>query len=354
MHVCIVTTFFYPLLNGVSVRVLKDARALKESGHAVSIVSPHRGTEEFDCYQVGRPPVYLNTGVGKIMKTIHAKLPIDVVISHSYIADLFSYRIARRLGCKFIQQIHGPEAEEISKTSHGIKKLIGLFGCYLDSFITRRSDRIIAVEDELAIWLNEKYRFASNKIVTVANYPDLDLFQPGHKINHKFTVGYVGTLQPGRVIPLCEASAHRSDINFVVVGTGAGTSEIEKYPRVMLRSELNYGKVPDVISQFDIGVILSLIPTGMRHKGPPMKLFEYLACGKPVIAINLPELEPLVAKHRIGIITTENNIVSTIVEIKNNYNYYSSNVKKFRELMVARYNWKLEKQKLLDLIADGD
>jgi glycosyltransferase involved in cell wall biosynthesis len=351
MHICIVTPFFYPLLNGVSVRVYKDAAALKQAGHQVSIISPHAGIPEFDCYKCGRPPVFLTPNLFFILKKIHRKKTIDVIISHNFLSDILSYWPARYLKIKFIQQIHGPEIEEIKKTFKGIKKALGMLGCRFDRSITRKSDAIIVVEDELKNWLVKTQGIDPNKIQHLANYPDLDLFRPSSPQQKPFTVGYLGTLQSGRIKPLLALSEKNTKFKFMVVGAGDDYNEISKYPNINLQTVLKYERIPNYLNQFDVGIVFSLTPSGMSHKGPPMKLFEYLACEVPVIAVNLYELKNIIEKHRLGIIVTENQIGSAIYAIQKNYRYYKDNAKKFRMLMQSEYNWQNEKSKLLKIVA---
>ena len=82
-----------------------------------------------------------------------------------------------------------------------------------------------------------------------------------------------------------------------------------------------------------------------------MKLFEYLACEVPVIAVNLNELSNIIEKNKVGIISSENQIETAIFTIQKNYQYYKNNAKKFRELMLSEYNWQKEKEKLLQIIS---
>jgi len=351
MHICIITPFFYPLLNGVSIRVYKDASALKQAGHSVSIISPHAGIPEFASYKCGWPPVYLTPNLYFVLKKIHKKNPIDLIISHNFLADIFSYWPARHLKIKFVQQIHGPEIEEIMKTSTGIKKILGLIGCKFDKYIFQKSDAIIVVEKELKTWLMQWLTINPGKIYHLANYPDLDLFKANSLTKKQFTVGYLGALQSGRIKPLLELSPKNKDFKLIVVGAGDDYGKITKYPDIELFTETKYKNIPDHINQFDVGIIFSLTLSGMRHKGPPMKLFEYLACEVPVIAVNMPELSDVIKTHNVGIITTENQIASAISAIRKNYQYYKNNTKKFRELMLSEYNWQKEKEKLLQIIS---
>jgi glycosyltransferase involved in cell wall biosynthesis len=51
-----------------------------------------------------------------------------------------------------------------------------------------------------------------------------------------------------------------------------------------------YGKLPAVVASFDVGLI-PYEENEYTRSCFPLKLFEYLAAGKPVVASGLPELE---------------------------------------------------------------
>lgn len=351
MHICIVTTFFYPLLNGVSVRVYKDAQALKKAGHKVSIISPHKGITEFDCYQTGRPPVFLSLSTMTKILSLNKANKIDCVISHSYISDIFSWLPAKIIKAKFIRQVHGPEWLEIKKTAKGgVKKIISYVGCLIDNIIIKRADKYIVVEKELGDWLQQEFEIDPKKITWIANYPDLAIFKPEAVDKDKFTVGYLGTLQPGRISPLLNLSQKLNQVKFIVAGSGEGKNEIKKFKNIELTQETDYDKIPQLISKFNIGVIFSLTPQGMSHKGPPMKLFEYLACGVPVLAVNLRELKDIIEKNKVGLIVTEKELEQGVLKIKKDWNEFQANVLRFREKMVQSYDWKNEKEKLLEVV----
>lgn len=352
MHVCIVTPFFYPLLNGASVRMYKHAIALKEAGHRVSVLSPHVGIPEIDCYQVGRPPVYFSPRLWWKMWQLHRQEKISLVISQSYIGDLFSFLPARLLGATFVCDVHGPEKEEIKATSLSpMKKAIGLFGCWLDQFVLKHADRLMGAEAENVTWLHNEFGIPLDKIIHVANFPDLNSFVPEPKQPQTFTIGYLGTLQKGRIGPLLDSMRTITDSNFLIVGDGDGKEEIPKLPHVTLTSERDYRKIPQLINRFDIGIIFSLTPQGMAHKGPPMKLFEYLACGVPVIGVNLPELADIVTKNGVGILTDIEHLNDAIATLKTRYSEFQERVTSYRRKMETEANWRVEQQKLLSLLS---
>ena len=84
----------------------------------------------------------------------------------------------------------------------------------------------------------------------------------------------------------------------------------------------------------------------------PVKMFEYMAAGLPVIASNFPLWESIIKKYNCGICV---NPYSTI-EIKNAINEIIENPEKAKEMgengrkiAFDKYNWKNEGKKLVKL-----
>jgi len=89
------------------------------------------------------------------------------------------------------------------------------------------------------------------------------------------------------------AAVGRPSWQFVLIGeiSGADTSRLERLDNVHLLGELPYSVLPSYLHQFDVACIpFHLNP--LTHATNPVKFFEYLSAGKPVVSVPLPELEP--------------------------------------------------------------
>jgi GT2 family glycosyltransferase/glycosyltransferase involved in cell wall biosynthesis len=88
------------------------------------------------------------------------------------------------------------------------------------------------------------------------------------------------------------AASERKDWNFVIIGgndSGIDLSLLEKLPNVKLLGEKSYSELPKYLYWFDVCIIPFKL-TKLTEATNPVKLYEYLSSGKPVVSTKLPEL----------------------------------------------------------------
>lgn len=106
-------------------------------------------------------------------------------------------------------------------------------------------------------------------------------------------IGYYGAISEWFDIELIEQLAKRnSNWTFVLVGNtfGCDTSSVEKMSNVVLTGEVPYESLPSYLYKFDVCLIPFLI-NNLTLATNPVKVYEYLAAGKPIVSTRLPELE---------------------------------------------------------------
>ncbi|MGH2524255.1 MAG: glycosyltransferase, partial [Anaerolineales bacterium] len=107
-------------------------------------------------------------------------------------------------------------------------------------------------------------------------------------------VGYYGALAEWFDAALVEAAARaHPEWQFVLIGlkSGAALRALERLPNVHLLGEQPYARLPDYLHRFDA----ALIPfkrDALTLATNPVKFYEYMSAGKPVVATDLPELGP--------------------------------------------------------------
>lgn len=110
-------------------------------------------------------------------------------------------------------------------------------------------------------------------------------------------IGYYGAISDWFDVKLVEALAkRRTDWTFVLIGHtfGCDTSAIEQLPNVLLLGEKPYEQLPSYLHRFDAAII-PFLQNDLTRATNPVKLYEYLSAGKPVISTYLPELENVAA-----------------------------------------------------------
>ncbi|WP_167908257.1 glycosyltransferase family 4 protein [Thermococcus sp. CX2] len=202
-------------------------------------------------------------------------------------------------------------------------------------------------------YLKEKYNIPNNKAVVLPNGVDTELFRNYGNTKSQlgledyFVVGYVGVLREWVDFePIYQALRELpEDIIFLVVGKeGRYQENIElakKYgviEKVRFVGNVPYSKVPVYISAMDVGVIPFKLNSITEH-ALPLKLFEYMACEKPVISTSLPAVMD-VAKEEVLYANTNKEWKEKILLLYENCesrNYIGNRGRTFVE---RNYDWK--------------
>lgn len=103
-------------------------------------------------------------------------------------------------------------------------------------------------------------------------------------------IGFVGTLYYWIDTQILETMARTFTNSSIVLVGPVKNIKIPMLPNIHLLPPIPYSSVPEYISAFDVCVI-PFIADSLSEKVDPIKVYEYLSLGKPVVAINLAELE---------------------------------------------------------------
>jgi glycosyltransferase involved in cell wall biosynthesis len=146
------------------------------------------------------------------------------------------------------------------------------------------------------VLLDDAERLARQRLL-VRNAVELEFFRPTASrrrspLETGPVAGYVGALQDWIDFPALEhAASSMPDWRFVLAGSVEvpGARRLRRLANVTLLGEIPYHRVPKFLAEIDV----SLIPfraTPLTRAVDPVKLYESLAAGVPVVARRLPEL----------------------------------------------------------------
>lgn len=145
-------------------------------------------------------------------------------------------------------------------------------------------------------------------------------FDVGTNGYNGINVGYVGNLYPGKGMEVVsKLSARLSDINFHVVG---GTkSDIRLWQQSNSQKNLTFhgfikpADLDGYTQKFDIlllpaqyQVVGATGKTNISRWMSPMKMFEYMATGKPIISSDLPVLREVLEDNRNALLVPPDDI----------------------------------------------
>jgi glycosyltransferase involved in cell wall biosynthesis len=226
-------------------------------------------------------------------------------------------RSARRLTQPVVAWIYDPTSSEMAGS---LGEAFAVYDCVDDYPAQAGSDRrrraLVAAGDEQAAGaarivftttrtLFERQRRINPDTHLVPNVGDYEHFSPAADRAHSApdvaalprpVLGFAGNLVPSKVdFALLEAVARaRPEWTVLLVGPGQRESEkslrrVSSLPNVHWLGAKPYAELPHYVAAFDVGLIPYVANT-YTESCLPLKLYEYLAAGKPVVASGLPEL----------------------------------------------------------------
>jgi glycosyltransferase involved in cell wall biosynthesis len=178
-----------------------------------------------------------------------------------------------------------------------------------------RADGVITVCDEQNQRLNRTYGYPWEKMAVVNNTPELDMFSrvrlgPGEPPR---VFAYHGTMTAQRGLDhllraFADVRTRHPEIRLVLAGHGDSLPGLQK-----LAGELDLGEavhftgrypfeaLTDLYSETDIGMITYPTDESIHHT-IGNKLFDYMACGKPVIVSPAEPMRRVVEETGAGIV----------------------------------------------------
>jgi glycosyltransferase involved in cell wall biosynthesis len=180
--------------------------------------------------------------------------------------------------------------------------------------VFRAASLLVAVSEGVADWV-ERFR-PSDPVLVAPNGVDPSRFAPPAARGGAapFTVGFVGTLRPWHGIDVladafARLAARAADARLLVVGGGPGREDLERdlaarglLERVRLVGAVAPEEVPALLAAMDVGV--APYPETAAFYFSPLKIFEYMAAGLPVVASRIGQIGALVEHDRTGMLCT--------------------------------------------------
>jgi glycosyltransferase involved in cell wall biosynthesis len=161
-------------------------------------------------------------------------------------------------------------------------------------------------------------------------------------------IGFIGALYEWIDIDLLTESARAlPDMDFLLVGPrhrNVKLTKLENIPNIKFYPAVEFAKVPETIAGFDVGLI-PFKQDLIADCADPLKLYEYLALGKPVVSsVSFNSDAPVFnAVHRSDF----------IAKIKEAFEQRKENID-LRRSFAEKYTWQRQADKMLESLAMSD
>jgi glycosyltransferase involved in cell wall biosynthesis len=166
----------------------------------------------------------------------------------------------------------------------------------LEADLCQQADLVITTSETLC---ESRQRFNPNTH-WIPNGADIEHFSqpspPAAELRNVVppVIGFVGGLSEWVDIQLLESLASaRRDWSFVLIGpVGTDVASIQHLPNVRLLGARPYAALPTYLAAMDVALI-PFKQDPVTYNADPIKAYEYLAAGVPIVATDLPALRRL-------------------------------------------------------------
>ena len=307
----------------------------------------------------------------KILK-IAADLKADVYHLHDFQINRIGKKLKSLLHKpKVIYDVHDPFPPSIrySHTTNILERLIkilhSVYVYHWELKCSKLYDFIITTEENVYHKFNDHIK--NNKVDIIYNYTDLNLKNENIPfIDREYDAIYCGGITTIRgVFQIIEAARiakmKSRNLKFLIIGPVLErnlktkiVSLINKYQlskNVILKDQVPYNKVSTFYNKSKIGLAIFL-DNPINHIILPIKTFEYMAFGFPVVCSNFGHLLKYTTDNNTGIPVDPQNpaeIYNTIIKILENKSIYEEYKNNALKASNEKYDWNLMDRKLNDI-----
>jgi len=352
MKILFLTQYFPPEIGAASTRVFETAKYLKAIGHDISVlttfpnylmskpIAKYMGRiyycETFKGIKVYRSYTYTNLKksllgqffafsgfmLSSIFISIHLE-PCDVLIATSppFSVGISGLIISKLKRAKFVFEVRDLYPE--TAVQLGILKntiLINILRA-VEHFLYSKADLLVALTNGILNYLKQLGN--GDKSILITNGVNMDFCSqrsdnmPDIKINKGnklvlLNVGILGRVHSLETIIDALVLLNNKDIVLYFVGGGVEEAKLKskvresKLKNVLFLENQKREHIPYFISKSDI--CLATTKKLKLTKGTlPVKVFEYMACGKPLVAAVHGEAADLIKTAKAGLIVEPEN-----------------------------------------------
>ena len=302
--------------DGMDVHITELIAAFKALGHEIILVGPDRSQNtEFGAgggiVQTIRN--FLPRFVSEILEVAYDRVAFnrleeaylqhqpDLLYERSNLFLSAGKRLKKKYGVPFFLEVNAPLAEE--RAAHGGLTLKS-FAQAQEASVWCAADAVFPVTHVLAKKL-EQAGVLSDHIYVTPNGVNPDVFNDqvdGHGVRKEYglgsavTLGFTGFVRPwhglDKVLSVLATSEVLRDVHFLIVGDGPVRKDLEAMAKALkIQSRVHFtglvarDQIAGYIAAFDIA-----LQPDVTEYASPLKMFEYLALGKTIIAPNTPNI----------------------------------------------------------------
>lgn len=272
----------------------------------------------------------------------------------------------------FILEVNAPMAYESRKFAEYSFR-IPLIPELIEKMYLRIANRVIVVSRELRAYY-KSWHLPEQKLIFIPNGVDEHRFHPEIAaentrtklgLNNKIVVGFIGSFHYWHglenllhFIKLTLSRFH--NVAFLLVGDGPLKRDLERIfknhefdKRVIFAGYVPHDEIPAHLAAMDI--VLAPYPRLEFFYYSPLKIFEYLAAGKAVVASRIGQIQEIIQDGINGALFEPDNFedlqeqLFALIE-KNGYRQQLG--RNGREMILQKYTWNHTAEKISEIMEE--
>ena len=347
----------------------KHAISLAQAGYDVTLITQHSRNETVNGVKIIGVPYARNRYqriIGLTCRILYLASKERAKICHFHDLALIPAGIVLKLlGAKVIYDVHEDYPATMRKSEWLPSFTRNIIAAIFDLFeraIQYLFDYIVPTTEHIST------RFRKEKTVILHNYPILHFATD--KVNNvdssckDHTIIYAGLLTRPRGLKEVVQS-----LEYIDEGLQVRLSLLGKYSDVAFRDELEvmeafskvdftepvpFTEVYSYLAAADVGIV-TYHPFPNHIEAMPIKMFEYMLAGLPIIASDFPLWKEIVEGNNCGLTVDPMNpqaIAAAVEYLLREPELMAEMSSNGRKAVLERYNWKRESEKLLNLYAE--
>ena len=245
----------------------------------------------------------------------------DLIVARLDLYLFSAIHTARQFGLPIIIEADSPpvyEATEFQKQYWRIASIPKK----IEKWVLQQADYIVAQSNALREYFVEKHAIDRHKIAVVTNAADVNKFEGAKKnkelvdrfdLSGKQVLGFIGSMSAWHgienLLQIMETILIKfPDSKFLLIGSGGGQDDrVQKFVaqhgferRVLMPGYIAHDEIPAYLALMD--VVLAPYPRLPFFYYSPVKIFEYMAAGKPVVTTAIGQIEEIIEHNVNGIL----------------------------------------------------
>lgn len=355
--------------KGCSIHVQEFLRTLKDSGIDTTLIAArvenprpidlagirviHTPVVRSKNSRTREKEAFKGNEVHLSMLRVHA--PFDVIYERYSLWSFAGMSFARESGVPGILEVNAPLIEE--QAEHRV-----LVDRETAEFVARRAfddaTKIVAVSHKIAEYL-EEFPEARGKISVHPNGVDEQRFRPEVRPAlpnpDAFTIGFAGSLKPWHgVETLADAFVSvRNDVEnarLLIVGDGPARDQLVHrleasgaIEHCSFSGKVTPNEVPGLLSSMDVAVAPAFPPPEYGDYFSPLKLFEYLAMGLPVVCSRSGQMQEVIVDGENGLLFTPGSsaeLAASLIALSGKPELRKAMGNAARKSILEKHTWK--------------